>query len=236
MIYGIERSEYIQNNAVCTGDFPANIAKGLISGEIDMGLVPVAVIPLLPESYIVSDYCIGTEGEVASVGIFSESPIEELEEIYLDYQSRTSITLARILLDKYWKKKVKFLEAGEDFIDQIKGKRGAVIIGDRALQQHKRSAYYYDLGTAWKKFTGLPFVFAAWISTKEISREFIIEFNTANSIGFQHLEEIVSRENYPHFPLKPYYTENISYILDENKKKALKLFLEYMETLPPLGI
>jgi chorismate dehydratase len=229
MVYGIERSEYIQQNAICTGDFPANVARGLISGKFDMGLVPVAVIPKLPQYYIVSDYCIGADGEVASVGVFSECPLEELEEIYLDYQSRTSITLAQILFKNHWKKQVSFIPAEENFIENIKGKRGAVIIGDRALRQLNVSSYYYDLALAWRDYTGLPFVFAAWISTRKVSQEFTDEFNKANALGFQHLDEIVAKEDFSAYPLKEYYTKNVSYHLDERKKAALSRFLQEIE-------
>lgn len=74
-----------------TGDYPARIAEMLINGDIDLGLIPVAVIPQLPEYHIVGDYCIGTEGEIASVALFSEVPMAEVEKVYLDYQSRTSV-------------------------------------------------------------------------------------------------------------------------------------------------
>ena len=90
-------------------DYPANIAQSLIDGHIDIGLVPVAITPLLSNPHIVSDYGIGTKGKVASVAIFSQVPIEQIESIYLDYQSRTSVRLARILLKEFWKKDIQFL-------------------------------------------------------------------------------------------------------------------------------
>ena len=69
--------------------YPAMIAQDLMDGKIDMGLVPVAVIPLLKEAHLVSKYCIGAESAVASVCIFSDVPMEQIEHVYLDYQSRT---------------------------------------------------------------------------------------------------------------------------------------------------
>ncbi len=96
--------------------YPAKIAQDLMEGSIDMGLVPVAVTPLLKEAHFVSNYCIGAEGEVASVCIFSQVPIEQVEKVYLDYQSRTSVQLARILLEQYWKKEVEFIKAEEGYI------------------------------------------------------------------------------------------------------------------------
>lgn len=231
MVYGLERSEYLKKHAVFSGDFPSNIAKSLISGDLDIGLVPVSIIPELKESHIISDFCIGCDGKVASVGLFSETPVEELEAVYLDYQSRSSVALAKILLKEYWKVSPRIIEAPADFINKIEGKTGAVIIGDRALKQLKISKYYYDMGLAWKEYTGLPFLFAAWVSTIQPTQEFIEEFNKANASGFDNLDEIVSRENFPSYPLKEYYQQNISYQLDAKKLEAMKLFHEKIKAI-----
>ena len=92
--------------------YPAKIAQDLMDGTIDMGLVPVAVIPLLKEAHMASNYCIGAEGDVASVCIFSQVPMEEIDKVYLDYQSRTSVQLARILLKHFWKKELNYIGFG----------------------------------------------------------------------------------------------------------------------------
>lgn len=102
--------------------YPAVIAQDLIDGKIDMGLVPVAVIPLLKEAHLVSKYCIGAESAVASVCIFSDVPMDQIDKVYLDYQSRTSVQLAKILLQHFWKKEVEFIKADENYINQISGK------------------------------------------------------------------------------------------------------------------
>lgn len=105
MMYGVQRSGLMQKVAL-VADFPAKIAAMLLNDEIDIGLVPVAIIPRLKEAHIITHYCIGAVGRVESVGIFSEVPIEQVEKLILDYQSRTSVNLARILLKEYWKKKL----------------------------------------------------------------------------------------------------------------------------------
>ena len=107
LVYGIENSP-VMNDIIFTGNYPAMLAQQLISGEIDLGLVPVAVIPALKEFHINTDYCIGAEGEVASVCIFSDVPLEEADTVLMDYQSRTSVALAKLLLKEYWK-----LESGD---------------------------------------------------------------------------------------------------------------------------
>src|ERR1044072_4457664 len=84
-------------------NYPSIIACMLAEGTIDVGLVPVTVIPNLAEWHIVADYCIGADGDVASVCLFSEVPIEKVEKVLLDYQSWTSVSLCKILLKQFWK-------------------------------------------------------------------------------------------------------------------------------------
>ncbi len=81
-------------------EYPSKIAGMLVDGSIDVGLVPVAVIPKLNEWHIISDYCIGAETNVASVCLFSEVPVEEVETVLLDYQSRTSVNLCKVSLPR----------------------------------------------------------------------------------------------------------------------------------------
>jgi chorismate dehydratase len=199
----------------------------LVNGEIDLGLVPVAVIPRLKEHHILTDYCIGADGEVASVCIFSEVPLENVKQVYLDYQSRTSVRLAQILLKEYWQVNVEFIPtSGEDYRTAIKGTTAGVVIGDRALEQRRSSEYIYDLGTAWKAHTGLPFVFAAWISNKIMPVDFIQSFNEANKQGLDKIETLLKEFNYPYFDLEEYFTNYIDYQLNDLKIKGLNLFLE----------
>ena len=209
--------------------YPANIAKMLLEDTIDMGLVPVAVIPLLTKAQIISDYCIGAEGEVASVAIFSDVPMEEITTVLLDYQSRTSVNLAKILLEKYWNKQVTFIETTEDFTTAIKGTVAGVVIGDRALALRPFLKHCYDLAEAWKDYTGLPFVFAAWVANKNLGKEFEETFNMANEFGLKHIAEVVAENPFSVYDLNKYYTENISYNLDAEKRKGLELFLSLLK-------
>lgn len=212
-------------------EYPARIADMLVSNQVDVGLVPVAIVPLLKEAHIITDYCIATESEVASVALFSEVPVEQVTKVLLDYQSKTSVNLARILFKEYWKKEVIWEDANEDFRTAITGTTAGIVIGDRALEQRKISTYVCDLGSAWKAHTGLPFVFAAWVANKPLGSDFEDAFNRANAYGVKHIDEVVAEIEYPVYDLKKYYTENISYVLDEEKRKGLQLFLEKLSKL-----
>ncbi len=224
LLYGVKRSG-LMDRIELVEEYPSRIATMLVNDQIDIGLVPVAIIPQLTEAHIVTDYCIGTEGEVASVALFSELPLEQIVTVLLDYQSRTSVNLAKVLLKEYWQRELVLEDAKEDFRSRIKGTTAGIVIGDRALEQRKISAYTYDLGTAWKAYTGLPFVFAAWIANKKLDEDFIDAFNRANGYGISHIAEVVAENPYDTYDLPTYYTENISYALTDDKRKGLALFL-----------
>lgn len=211
-------------------DYPSRIAAMLLNDEIDVGLVPVAIIPKLEQAHIVTDYCIGAVGDVASVCLFSEVEMDKVEKVLLDYQSRTSVNLCKVLLEHYWKKEVEFVDvSATDFRSHIKGTTAGVVIGDRAFEQRKVSPYIYDLAAAWKDFTGLPFVFAAWVANKPLDEGFIDAFNMANGYGLKHIDEVVAENPYTLYDLKKYYSENISYQLDDEKRKGLEKFLGYLQ-------
>jgi chorismate dehydratase len=229
-LHGIKRSG-LMDRIELIEDYPSKIAEMLLNDEIDVGLVPVAVLPQMKESYIITDYCIGAEQEVASVALFSDVPINQIETVLLDYQSRTSVSLAKILFKEYWKKDVILQDAKEDFRADIKGNVAGIVIGDRALEQRNISPFMYDLAANWIAFTGLPFVFAAWIANKPLGDDFEDAFNRANAYGIKHIDEVVAEQHYTHFDLKKYYTENISYQLTENKRKGLALFLDKLSQL-----
>lgn len=224
LIYGLQQSP-VMDEMELIADYPANIARFLLEGKIDVGLVPVAVIPLLKEYHINTNYCIGCDGPVASVCLFSEVPVEQIETVLLDYQSRTSVALARVLLREHWKIAPQLIDTKADYRADIKGTTAGVVIGDRALEQRSKSKYVYDLGEAWKAMTGLPFVFAAWVSNKQLPEAFITAFNAANEAGVNYIPRVVAATPYPVFDLHAYYTRFINYELDEPKRQALALFL-----------
>jgi chorismate dehydratase len=230
LLYGIKRSVII-NDIDLIEAYPSKIAQMLLDDTIDIGLVPVAVFNNLDNYFLISDYCIGAVNDVASVSLFSHSPIDKIETVLLDYQSITSVALTKILLKNYWKKEVKFVEASENYINEINGTTAGVIIGDRALKCRNDFKYNYDLATNWRDFTGLPFVFATWVANKPIDPSFIKTFNAANKLGLDHIDEVVKGIESPFYDIKKYYTENISYNFDNDKKKALQIFLKYLKDL-----
>lgn len=225
LIYGFQQG-LMKDEVELVIDYPSKIAAALLNNEIDIGLVPVAILPELKSYQIIGNYGIGSDGDVASVCIFSEVPMEQIETVLLDYQSRTSVKLAQILMKNFWKITPVLKNAGDEFRSEIKGTTAAVVIGDRAFEQRLISPFIYDLGKAWKEYTSKSFIFAVWVSNKPIAKDFIEKFNQANAVGLSHLDEIIHEADYKIYDLNTYYKKNIQYQLDDSYKESIDIFLK----------
>ena len=226
LLYGLQRPP-VSDRIELIASYPSKLAEMLIHNKIDIGLIPVAAIPELSSAHIVGNYCIGTEGEIASVCLFSEVPMGEIKKVYLDYQSRSSVALLEWLMKEYWGIDPEIVHAtDESFLQEIKDTTAGLVIGDRALEQRRISTFIYDLGSEWRAITGLPFVFAAWVSTRKLPDEFVQMFDEANASGLRHIDQIVEQTPFDVYDLKKYYTLHLSYQLDERKRQGMKRFLQ----------
>jgi chorismate dehydratase len=229
-VYGLEHSDLIHEVELSL-DIPAVCAEKLRSGTVQLGLIPVAVIPLLKEFHIISDYCIGAVGKVNSVMLYSDVPLNEIKTVLLDYQSRTSVSLVRVLASEYWKIDPSWEKASEGYIGNIGGSTAAVVIGDRTFGLNEKFRFVYDLADEWQKFSGLPFVFACWVSNTQLPGTFIEKFNSAMKLGLDSrpilIEELISSGKYK-TDIAEYLYKSISYDYDAEKKQALQLFLSYL--------
>lgn len=102
-LYGINHTNFISQIDLQL-DIPSVCAQKLKNKQVEIGLVPVAILPELDHYHIITDYCIGAVGKVDSVKLFSEKPLNELTHVLLDYQSKTSVTLVQVLNKHFWKK------------------------------------------------------------------------------------------------------------------------------------
>jgi len=232
-LYGLQQYKF-QNNISVSLDTPAICAQKLLNGKVDIGLIPVAVIPLLNEYHIIGNYCIGAKGKVGSVMLYSEVPLTDITTVLLDYQSRTSVTLVKVLAKHFWKITPVWENATEHFETKVADSTAAVIIGDRTFGLENKFAYSYDLAEEWEKLTGLPFVFACWVSNKKLPDSFINEFNAALKFGIDNRQTLIAqliKENNYKTDIAYYLNEQIKYNFNEERKKALSLFLEYMKEL-----
>ncbi|MDB9964144.1 menaquinone biosynthesis protein [Vicingaceae bacterium] len=228
LVFGIENNKSFLEQIELHKDIPSECARKLITGEVDLGLVPVAAIPSLKEAHVISEYCIGALGKVKSVLLVSDVPLEEIEGIYLDYHSRTSVNLCKVLCRELWNIAPTFIAGEAGFENKISGSTAGVIIGDRTFHLKKDYSHQFDLAEEWQKLTNLPFVFAAWVSNKKLTTEFIAEFNEVMQEGLNQLDasietstqNIISKEL-----LKEYLTTYIDFDFDVQKHEAMNLFL-----------
>ena len=230
-IYGL-RHTAIFHKIDLSLDIPADCAQKLIDNKVDIGLIPVAAIIDLPHWEIVSDYCIGANGPVNSVFIFSNCDISEIKTLQLDPESRSSNNLSRVLLKNYWKINPELIINAPDYAVSNDLHTAFVQIGDRTFGKKDKYAYSYDLAEVWKQFTGLPFVFAAWIANHTIPQAFMDEFNKSLKYGLDNRQTII--DNLPardDFDLTDYLTHKLDFTLNDDKVKALHLFINYIKKL-----
>jgi chorismate dehydratase len=229
-IDGLESSSVL-DEAELSLDIPSQCAQKLIEGKAEIGLVPVAVLPLLKNPKIISDYCIGATGPVSSVMLYSDVPLGEIKKILLDYQSRTSVALVRILAANYWKINPEWVTTEEGFENRIKDQTAAVIIGDRTFGLSGKYRFEFDLAEQWISFSKLPFVFACWVSTKQLPVPFFEKFNTALAKGIGAIPKLAAQLNSSgryNTDVLAYLTRHISYAFDPEKQKGLQKFLSLM--------
>jgi chorismate dehydratase len=234
-IYGLKESGF-DKKVLLETDHPADCAVKLVNRKVDIGLIPVASLPMLKEYHIVSDFCIGANGNVRTVLLLSNCQFQEIESIYLDYRSRSSVALSKVLAKNFWNREFRWMNTSKGFDFRNIGLNEAVLlIGDQCFEYEKNYRYKIDLASEWKDFTGLPFVFACWTANRILEKDFISEFNQALGMGVNNIEKVVTMFSdsgtITGDTLKNYLTHNIDYHLDELKRKGLDLFLELLKKL-----
>ncbi|OOQ62092.1 menaquinone biosynthetic enzyme MqnA/MqnD family protein [Mucilaginibacter pedocola] len=230
-LYGLQDSA-IMDKIELSLDMPSDCAQKLIDDKADIGLIPVAATLSLPHWEIVSNYCIGTLGAVNSVFIFSNCDIKDVKTVQLDPQSRSSNNLAKVLMKNFWQVQPELIVGAEDYSTSTDPNTAFVQIGDRTFGKAEAYPFVYDLSAEWLKFTGLPFVFAAWIANKPIPADFMQEFDNALRHGLAHRHELLKElPQRADFDLEDYLMHKLDFDLTEEKKKALYLFLDYIKAL-----
>ncbi len=223
-LYGLQSHE-ISDELEFDFSVPSLSADKIKRGEVDIGIIPVAEIPNIKGAKIISDYCIGAEGKVASVLLCSGKPLEEIEKIFLDTDSRTSVLLSRILAKRFWKISPEFVEFNY-YQQELDFDNSYILIGDKAMKNSEKFDFVYDLAEEWIKFNGNPFVFACWVTTKEIDEDFLVRFNDALKLGVENIEQALHRSSsdFSYAVSYEYLKNNISYNLTPDKREGLSDF------------
>jgi chorismate dehydratase len=145
-------------------DVPSVCARLLAEGAIDLGMVPSIAYLDRPGDAVVPGVCIGSDGPVDSVALFTRVPAARIRSIALDTSSRTSAVLTRVLCVKHFGIAPAFVPHPPDLSAMLAVADAALLIGDPALFANPRAhqAEKIDLGAIWTATTGLPFVWAMW--------------------------------------------------------------------------
>lgn len=218
----------------------------LASRSIDVCPSSSITFSVRPDQYlIIPDLTISSCGAVQSVMLFSSLPIEELDgkTILLSSESATSVNLLKILLSKRYNCTCSFQVTSETTLAALEGAPAMLLIGDSALRAVPEcsAVRVYDLGDIWYQWTGLPFVFALWLTTRAAVEQHGDELHRlaqqlrqAKLHALKHLEEIATLSQEKGWMgqerLLNYWTV-LSYDLSASHISGLKLFYEYAAEL-----
>ncbi len=231
-VYGLKESGFLKNFSLEL-DVPSICAEKLKNGQVDIALIPVGALREIIKFHYISDYCIGAVGEVRTVLLLSKVPIEKISHIFLDFDSRTSVELVKVLAKKRWQINPRWENLKPGQFANMQEFESLVAIGDKTFELRPNFPFVYDLAEEWIKFTGLPFVFAAWVSRVKLPKEVLLQFTRALKFGISHKSECLEffRDKLPAgVDCLSYLENNISYEFDEKKKEGLRRFLNYFFT------
>lgn len=144
-------------------DVPSRLPELLDSGRVDAALIPIVdVIRSAGHYRVVSDACIGCDGETMTVRIFSQTPPDRIRTLYVDGDSHTSKALATVMWRELYDASLE-LRPFDARTMKCEECESVLLIGDKVVNRVRGGfAYEVDLGAAWRQHTGLPFVFAVW--------------------------------------------------------------------------
>ena len=208
---------------------PADCYKNFVEGKADIALMPAAMVPSLPDAEIVTDYCIGASGDVRTVVVVSNTPIERVQRILLDPHSKTSVQLCGYLAKNLWHIEPEWVELDDyALLDTPTDGDAYLIIGDKVFDNEGKFRYSYDLASEWNRTTGLPFAFAVWVARKGLSYDIHDELQAAFTFGVEHIYEAILESDYADRDYAyEYLTRNIDFLFDIQKHNALKKFWDF---------
>jgi len=211
---------------------PAECADRLASGEADIGIIPSFELTK-QDLEIIPGAGIACHGAVRSILLISKVPAAEIRTLAADSSSRTSVELARVILDRKYSATPRQISHVPDLERMIEIADAALIIGDPALHIELDIPYHvYDLGAEWTGMTGLPMVFAVWAGRKGcVTPELAKAFVESYRYGCTHMDEIVAaeavRRGFSPEVVREYLTRHIVHELGPRDYEGMELFLRY---------
>ncbi|HSA59491.1 MAG TPA: menaquinone biosynthesis protein [bacterium] len=208
---------------------PAPLARLLKIGEVDIATAPVVTLFENPQYSLVPGVCIGSHGPVGSVKVFFAAPgidLSNVRTLYLDMESKTSALLLKVLLKFKYGRNLDEIT----FFHPIPPRscEAKLLIGDKAMKELTTTPPA-DLGYEWTAWTGLPFVYAAWISRHaEVSARAIRDLQDARDKGTSNLASVIPEKSVFGFQAVKSYLEKLVYTLGPKEMEGLNLFRDYV--------
>src|SRR5579864_1338489 len=187
MLHGPQRGRFDLDFQI-----PAACADQVASGAADIGIIPSFELTR-QNLEIIPSAGIACRGPVRSILLISARPAAEIRRLAVDSGSRTSVQLARVILERRFGAVPDLIPHAPDLDAMLRLADAALIIGDPALHiEPARLPYHvYDLGKEWVEMTGLPFVFAVWAGRKSVITPDVVEaFQSSCRFGRARIEEI----------------------------------------------
>ena len=218
---------------------PAECADELASGAAAIGIIPS--FELTRQNLdIIPGTGIACHGAVRSILLVSSVPAAGIRTLAADASSRTSVELARVILDQRYSARPTVISQPPDLEAMLSIADAALIIGDPALHidpSAQGARHVYDLGAEWVDMTGLPMVFAVWagqkgIVTPDVARAFTDSWH----YGRDRMEDIVAAEapkrGFAPDLVRDYLTHHIVHELSAREYEGMELFLRLARTVP----
>lgn len=229
LLWGLDRDPAVR----LTLRPPAALVPLMEKGRFDAALLPSIETLRLGLEYV-PDIGIASAGRTDSVLLHLKTPLKRLRRVALDRNSRTTNALTRILLERRYGLRPRYLThdpGGPDF-RKNRGIDAAVTIGDASFKDWGLPSI--DLGASWRDYTGGPFVYAVWAMRR---RDAALErrLRAAAGEGLNRLDEI-SKAEHARVDLtlaecRLYLAERISYELGPAERAALLLFERHARDL-----
>ncbi|MBS1713122.1 MAG: menaquinone biosynthesis protein [Armatimonadetes bacterium] len=147
---------------------PSRLPELLDSGEVDAILVSSYYLLTTPGLRAATSACIGSKGPVASVRLFSKRPFRTVRTLALDASSMTSNALCCLLLKDVYKNVPETSVQPPVLSDMLRDHDAGLLIGDIGMTEPGKGLWKLDLGQAWTKWQGLPFVWALWVGREKL--------------------------------------------------------------------
>jgi chorismate dehydratase len=215
-----------------TDTAPARCGDLLARGEVEAALVPIIEYQRIPDVQVVPGVCVGSHSAVRSVVLISKyADLKKVSRVGLDFSSRTSQALVKIIFREFLSCEPQWEISRPDVHDMLKDNDAALLIGDPAMNMTLPDVHVFDLASVWRRFTNTGFVFAMWMARAgAVTAVRALDFAGARDEGLENVEQIISECEtdmpLPRAEIRKYLTENITFNLDDELEKGMRLYFE----------